>query len=277
MRGIAGRLEVQVQELGLKREALLEGVLERLDLDAAGLAATPAPPEDWSAKDAVGELSAIRSSLRRLGNVNLGAVIELEEIDSRLGELAGQRADLEKSIEDLRGTIGRLNKLSKQRFKETFDDVNRVFREVFPKLFQGGRAELALTDENDLLETGVEIHVQPPGKRLGNLNLLSGGEKAMTAISLIFSLFLHKPSPFCVLDEVDAPLDEANIGRFTSIVSDMSTRSQFLLITHNKRTMEAARRLYGVTMPEPGVTRIVSVDLDTAARHVERTGVAAIA
>jgi chromosome segregation protein len=151
--------------------------------------------------------------------------------------------------------------LSRQRFRETFDAVNDIFRVTFPKLFQGGKAWLVLTDESNLMETGVEIHVQPPGKKVGNLNLLSGGEKALTAVSLIFSLFLHKPSPFCVLDEVDAPLDDANIGRFAHMVADMSDRSQFVLITHNKRTMESCDMLYGVTMRDPGISKIVSVEM----------------
>jgi chromosome segregation protein len=175
--------------------------------------------------------------------------------------MRSQRDDLERSIEDLRGTIGRLNRLSKQKFKETFDAVNGIFQETFPKLFLGGRAWLTLTDETNLLETGVEIFVRPPGKKLGNLDLLSGGEKALTAVSLIFSLFLYKPTPFCVLDEVDAPLDDANIGRFARMVGDMASRSQFVLITHNKRTMECCDMLYGITMREPGVSKIVSVEL----------------
>jgi chromosome segregation protein len=191
----------------------------------------------------------------------VGAVAELEELESRLVELTSQRDDLEKSIEDLRGTISRLNRLSRQRFRETFEAVNEIFRETFPRLFQGGKAWLTMTDEQNLLETGVEIFVQPPGKKVGNLNLLSGGEKALTAVSLIFSLFLYKPSPFCVLDEVDAPLDDANIGRFARMVADMSDRSQFVLITHNKRTMESCDMLYGVTMREPGVSKIVSVEM----------------
>jgi chromosome segregation protein len=208
------------------------------------------------------ELERIRDSIRRLGTVNVGAVTELEELEGRLTEMTGQRDDLEKSIEDLRNTISRLNRMSRQRFQDTFVAVNDIFKDLFPKLFQGGKAWLELTDENNLLETGVEIFVRPPGKKVGNLNLLSGGEKALTAVSLIFSLFLFKPSPFCVLDEVDAPLDDANIGRFAGLVSDMCDRSQFVLITHNKRTMETCDVLYGVTMQEPGVTKIVSVEIE---------------
>ena len=259
-----GRCELRKKQLDLERATLLEGVLERLGVGGEEVLSTEVP-EDATIASLATDLEGVRGRIRRLGTVNLGAVAELEEIETRLAELCGQRDDLERSIEDLRNTIAKLNRLSKQRFLETFEDVNRLFQATFPKLFQGGKASLALTDPENLLETGVEIFVQPPGKRLGNLDLLSGGEKAMTAISLIFALFLHKPSPFCVLDEVDAPLDEANIGRFGRIVAEMCERSQFLLITHNKRTMEICDTLYGVTMPEPGVSRMVAVDLSQAA------------
>ncbi|MCL2761477.1 MAG: chromosome segregation protein SMC, partial [Desulfuromonadales bacterium] len=147
-------------------------------------------------------------------------------------------------------------------FSETFNLVNEKFKEIFPKLFCGGVAELRLTNEEDLLETGLEIVVQPPGKKLQNVSLLSGGEKALTAVALIFSIFLIKPSPFCLLDEVDAPLDDANIGRFNSMIRDMAEFSQFILITHSKTTMAVADTLYGVTMEEPGVSKLVSVKLN---------------
>jgi chromosome segregation protein len=258
------KCELRRKQFELERSTLLEGASERLGIGADELTATEIA-EGVDAATLAADLEAVRGKIRRLGTVNLGAVAELEEIEKRLAELCGQRDDLERSIEDLRGTIARLNKLSRQRFQETFEEVNRIFQTTFPKLFHGGKASLALTDPENLLETGVEIFAQPPGKRLGSLDLLSGGEKAMTAIGLIFALFLHRPSPFCVLDEVDAPLDEANIGRFARIVAEMCERSQFLVITHNKRTMEICDTLYGVTMPEPGVTRMVSVDLSQAA------------
>ncbi|MBI5505681.1 MAG: chromosome segregation protein SMC [Deltaproteobacteria bacterium] len=263
VRAELGRWELKRKEAELERKSVLEGASERLGAGVAELMTVDV--ETTPAEVLVAELEVVRGKVRRLGTVNLGAVVELEEIETRLSELTRQRDDLDRSIEDLRGTIARLNRLSRRRFQETFDEVNRIFQLTFPKLFHGGRASLALTDAENLLETGVEIFVQPPGKRLGNLDLLSGGEKAMTAIGLVFALFLHKPSPFCVLDEVDAPLDEANIGRFARMVAEMSERSQFLLITHNKRTMEVCDTLYGVTMPEAGVTRMVSVDLSQAA------------
>ncbi len=156
----------------------------------------------------------------------------------------------------------RINRASRERFRETFDLVNEKFQQVFPRLFNGGRAGLALTqDEGGGLEAGVEIFAQPPGKKLQSVNLLSGGEKALTAVSLIFAIFLVKPTPFCLLDEVDAPLDEANVGRYNELVREMSKASQFILITHNKRTMEMVDALYGVTMEEPGVSKLISVRL----------------
>jgi chromosome segregation protein len=259
------RIELSVKECELERASLEEGLRERLGLEpeAIPLVASEARANDPGADVATlgEELERVRGAIRRLGVVNVGAVAELEEIEQRLNELTSQKNDLERSMEDLRGTIARLNRLSRQRFKDAFDRVNEIFHHTFPRLFHGGKAWLQLTDENNLLETGVEIFVQPPGKKLGNINLLSGGEKALTAVSLIFSLFLHKPSPFCVLDEVDAPLDDANIGRFARMVLEMSDRSQFLLITHNKKTMESCNMLYGVTMREPGVSKIVSVEM----------------
>jgi len=257
-------MEIALKECELERASIDSGLRERLGIGEADLATDGSTPSIREGRDAAmlsDDLDRVHAAIRRLGAVNVGAVAELEEIDARLGELVAQRDDLERSIEDLRGTISQLNRLSRQRFKDTFDKVNDIFHETFPRLFHGGKAWLSMTDESNLLETGVEIFVQPPGKKLGNIDLLSGGEKALTAVSLIFSLFLHKPSPFCVLDEVDAPLDDANIGRFARMVDEMSARSQFLLITHNKKTMESCDTLYGVTMREPGVSKIVSVEL----------------
>ncbi|HIF63535.1 MAG TPA: chromosome segregation protein SMC [Deltaproteobacteria bacterium] len=253
-----------VRECDLEFRSIEDQLKERLGVTAGELMADRGNLEQAGADqdtELVAELDAVRNRIRRLGTVNVGAVTELEEVEARFVELGGQRDDLEKSIEDLKGTISRLNRMSRDRFKETFETVNSIFQETFPRMFQGGKASLSLCDENNILESGVEISVQPPGKRAGTLALLSGGEKALTAVSLIFSIFLHKPSPFCILDEVDAPLDDANIGRFARMVADMSDKSQFLLITHNKKTMDSCGMLYGVTMNEPGISKIVSVDL----------------
>ena len=176
--------------------------------------------------------------------------------------MAAQRDDLNEAIESLKLAIARINRTSRERFKEAFEAVNEMFQQVFPRLFRGGEARLTLTNEDDLLEAGVEIVAMPPGKRLQNVTLLSGGEKALTATALVFSIFLIKPSPFCVLDEVDAPLDDANVGRFNEMLQEISHFSQFIVITHNKLTMAEADKLYGVTMQDPGMSKIVAVDLD---------------
>ena len=161
----------------------------------------------------------------------------------------------------LQQTITKLNRICRLRFKESFEQIDREFQAIFPKLFQGGKASLTLTDENDYLETGVDIAAQPPGKKLQSVGLLSGGEKALTAVSLLFAIFLTKPSPFCFLDEVDAPLDDVNLERFIDMVKEMTRLSQFMIVTHNKQTMLAADVLYGVTMEDPGVSKVVSVEM----------------
>ncbi len=174
------------------------------------------------------------------------------------------------AVEQLEKAIQKINRTSRKLFRDTFGAINDKFQEVFPRLFRGGRARLSLTGEGDgdILEAGVEIMAQPPGKKNSTVDQLSGGEKALTAVALIFSIFLIKPSPFCVLDEVDAPLDDANVDRYNEIVREMTDRSQFIVITHNKRTMEIADNLYGVTMQEPGVSRLVSVNINKIAEKV---------
>jgi chromosome segregation protein len=207
------------------------------------------------------ELDEHRAQLERLGQVNLAAFDEYEELHKRHAQLEEQRADLEESVQRIRSAIAKMNRLCRQQFRDAFDAVNEHFIGAYPSLVGGGTARLSLTDEEDLLESGVDIFVQPPGKRLQNLGLLSGGEKAMAAIALLLALFRVKPSPFCVLDEVDAPLDEANGARFNLMLREMSRVSQFLVITHNRKTMECADALYGITMPKPGVSQIVAVEL----------------
>jgi chromosome segregation protein len=210
----------------------------------------------------VQRLSEARKRLDRLGEVNLVAVQEYVEVKERYDTLEAQRQDLEESVRSIRQSIAQLNRTCRERFRETFDRVNVLFQEGYPRLVGGGNARLVLTDEEDMLETGVDIEAQPPGKRLQNMSLLSGGEMAMTAIALIFALFQVKPSPFCLLDEVDAPLDEANGARFNHLLREMAHLSQFIVITHNKKTMECVDTLYGVTMQNPGVSTLVSVRLD---------------
>ncbi|MBI5328289.1 MAG: chromosome segregation protein SMC [Deltaproteobacteria bacterium] len=207
-------------------------------------------------------IDELRTQIGELGEVSLGAIEEYKELETRHQFLLDQQMDLNNSVDTLHKAINRINRTTRERFRETFDAINLKFQEVFPKFFQGGRADLRLVDEGDLLESGIEIVAQPPGKRLQNISLLSGGEKALTATSLIFSIFLIKPSPFCLLDEVDAPLDDANIDRFNGFLKEMSKKSQFILITHNKRTMEIADTLFGITMEEPGISKTVSVQLN---------------
>jgi len=231
---------------------------------ASDAVAAELPPEadiaDWEAKSV-----DLEQKIRRLEPVNLAAIQEFAEQSTRKVYLDTQYGDLTQALETLEGAIKKIDRETRTRFKETFDKVNVGLQELFPRLFGGGHAFLELTGE-DLLDTGVSIMARPPGKRVTSISLLSGGEKALTAVALVFSIFRLNPAPFCLLDEVDAPLDEANVSRFCSMVAEMSERVQFLFVTHNKATMEAANQLCGVTMREPGVSRLVSVDLAEAAK-----------
>lgn len=250
-------LDLQLTEHRITLAHLEQTIRERYQRELADVEVSQ--DEELGADET--HLARLKERIAGMGEVNVGALAEIAELEERQQFLGRQRDDLDGALEDLKKTIGRLNRASKARFRETFDRVDATFREVLPKLFGGGKGQLRLTNEEQILESGVEVIVQPPGKRIGPLDLLSGGEKALTAVSLIFSLFLIRPSPFCFLDEVDAPLDDANIGRFNNMVREMSAHSQFILITHNKRTMEVAETLYGVTMEEPGVSKVVSVRL----------------
>ena len=203
----------------------------------------------------------LREKIERLGPVNMMAIEEFDDLDERYEFLTAQRKDLVESIDATVDAIGRINKTTRERFREAFDAINTHFQQTFSTLFGGGRAGLVLLDETDLLESGIDIIAQPPGKRLQSIQLLSGGEKALAAMALMFAIFKFRPSPFCLLDEIDAPLDEANIGRFVEMLRGMQSETQFILVTHNRKTMEIADRLYGVTMEEPGVSKLVSVQL----------------
>jgi chromosome segregation protein len=212
-------------------------------------------------------LTDLEARMRRLEPVNLAAIQEFEEQSRRKEYLDAQNADLSSALETLETAIRKIDRETRGRFKDTFDRVNAGMQELYPRLFGGGHAYLELTGE-DLLDAGVAIMARPPGKRVSNISLLSGGEKALTAVSLVFAIFRLNPAPFCLLDEVDAPLDEANVSRFCALVREMSEQVQFLIVTHNKTTMEAAHQLSGVTMREPGVSRLVSVDMAEATRMV---------
>jgi len=222
-------------------------------------------PEEFDVAEAKARLDELRAKIEALGPVNMMALEELEQVGERLHFLGAQKADLDRAIADTQAAIAEIKRRSRERFEEAFAVINVHFMQMFQELFGGGRGEMRLIDESDVLESGIEIIAQPPGKRLQNVLLLSGGEKAMAALSLVLAIFRYRPSPFCLLDEVDAPLDEVNIGRFADKVIELSRQTQFMIITHSKRTMEAAQTLYGVTMEDPGVSRLVSVRLTSAA------------
>jgi len=255
------KLEMKRETLESNRKHLEEAMLEKHRVELAR------ELHDYHLRPPVSEsdesrLKELRDLIDRMGEINLTAIEEYEELAGRYDFLTSQKKDLESALEQLETAITKINKTSRKLFRETFDAVNAKFQEVFPRLFRGGNAYLRLTgSDEELLDAGVEIFAQPPGKKNTTVEQLSGGEKALTAVAMIFSIFLIKPSPFCILDEVDAPLDEANVGRYNELVRSMTDSSQFIVITHNKRTMEIADSLYGVTMEEPGCSKLVNVNL----------------
>ncbi len=266
------RLETEAASVAPPAEAVASDA-EEAEADApddesvaeSALAARDARKNALLARDPLEErqrqLGLIRNSIQSLGDVNIGAIEEHEELAERFRFLSEQKEDLEKTIRSLQEAISRINRTSRRRFRETFEQVSKRFSENFPRLFGGGKASLLLTDAEDVLEAGIDIMAMPPGKRLQNVNLLSGGEKTMTALALLVAVFQVRPSPFFLLDEVDAALDDANVGRFNDLIREMAQHSQFLVITHNKRTIEVADVLYGVTMEQKGVSKLVSVAL----------------
>jgi chromosome segregation protein len=254
--------ELALQEVRVRREGFTDQ-LEQTNFDLDSLLAEMddgASIEGWDAK-----LEKVRRRIERLGPINLAAIDEFKEQSERKEYLDSQLADLNDALETLEGAIHKIDKETRTRFRETYNNVNVGFQKLFPKMFGGGHAYLELTGD-DLLSAGVTVMARPPGKRNSTIHLLSGGEKALTAVALVFAIFELNPAPFCLLDEVDAPLDDANVARFCDIVKSMSEKVQFVFITHNKITMEMARQLTGVTMQEPGVSRLVSVDLDEAVK-----------
>lgn len=239
-------IDEQLAEAGVDREELM-----------------PSIPEEATVKEWAEHLAEVERKIQKLGPINLAAIEEHQEQLQRKEYLDEQFKDITDALETLEDAIGKIDRETKAMFRETFDAVNSKLQELFPRLFGGGQAKLELTSE-DLLEAGVAVMARPPGKRVSSIQLLSGGEKALTAVALVFAFFHLRPSPFCMLDEVDAPLDDANVGRFAKMVEEMSSQVQFIFITHNKVTMELSNQLMGVTMQEPGVSRLVSVDVDEA-------------
>jgi chromosome segregation protein len=247
----AGAAETETEGADSEDEAVPSQGLAAADRPAADLETTP---------EAM--VAALRAKIDRLGPVNMMAVEQFDELEARHAFLTAQRQDLVDAIAATGDAIKRIDRTSRERFQEAFTAINQYFQETFATLFGGGRAGLVLLDEGDALESGIDIIAQPPGKRLQNVQLLSGGEKALVAMALMFALFQYRPSPFCLLDEIDAPLDDANIGRFVEMLQRLQEKTQFILITHNRKTMEIADRLYGVTMEEPGVSKLISVQLN---------------
>jgi len=232
------------------------------DAVSAAPDAAVAPPAAAGSMSAEEAIVALKEKIERLGPVNMMAIEQFDDLENRHVFLTTQRKDLVDSIAQTSEAITRIDETTRARFTEAFTAIQANFQVTFSTLFGGGRAGLTLLDENDPLESGIDIVASPPGKRLQSVQLLSGGEKALTAISLMFAIFRYKPSPFCLLDEIDAPLDDANVSRFVDMLRGMLDRTQFILITHNRRTMEIANRLYGVTMEEPGVSKLISVNLN---------------
>jgi chromosome segregation protein len=266
-------LEADANECALKRERaralseeLLRAFIEKFGAEFDAMAAEIIPALDGRiAAEDDARIVDLRAKMERIGEVNLAADSEVKELEERASVLGTERADLQSALDDLTKTITHLNREARKRFAETFEGAAKNFAELFPKLLRGGKGRLELTDAGDVLEAGVNVLVQPPGKKVKEIGLLSGGEKALSAMALIFSLFLLNPSPFCVMDEVDAPLDEFSLAAFTTLMAELKLRSQFIVITHNQRTMQRADQIHGVTMDRPGVSRIISLRIPQAA------------
>lgn len=264
-RDALGALQLSLQELTVRR-ATIEEQMQTAGILVASL--QESLPQDAQAQVWEQNLESIRERIRRLGAINLAAIEEYDATHERAMYLEAQHKDLTEALDALESAIAKIDRESRDRFKETFDMVNHNLKDLFPRVFNGGEAYLELTSD-DLLETGVTIMARPPGKKNATIHLLSGGEKALTAMALVFSLFKLNPSPFCMLDEVDAPLDDSNVGRFCNLVKEMAKSVQFIYITHNKLTMEMANTMMGVTMKEPGVSRIVTVNIEEAAEMAQ--------
>ncbi len=254
------KLQVAETEISLRLQHLSESIFDKYHVRVEDLEVDDTVTLDHEARET--RQNELKEQIERLGEVNVAAIEEYQELSERYRFLTEQSEDLRRTMESLRNAIQKINRTSRKLFTETFEQISAKFEETFPRLFNGGKARLSLTEGEDVLEAGVEIVAQPPGKRLQNVTLLSGGEKTLTAVSLLFAIFQVKPSPFFLLDEVDAALDDANVGRFNALLHEMTTRSQFVLITHNKATIELSDTLYGITMEEPGISKVVSVKLN---------------
>ncbi|MEP6850285.1 MAG: chromosome segregation protein SMC [Acidobacteriota bacterium] len=255
-------IEIGQAETVTRLQNIEEKCLQDLNLALAELVSQQQADDEFELESGRAEANHLRERLENFGAINMLALEELAEAEERLLFLTSQRQDIIDSIAATEEALREIKERSRERFRRAFEAINENFTQFFQELFGGGRGEMTLLEADDILEAGIEVVAQPPGKRLQNILLLSGGEKAMTAISLVLAIFKYRPSPFCLLDEVDAPLDDANVGRFVDKIAEMSEKTQFIVITHNKRTMEAARALYGVTMQEAGVSKVVSVKFE---------------
>ena len=258
--------KMEQSEIRIKMENIASLVEERFNTDLVHVYREHLL-DDFNAADTRAELENQKTLLERLGDVNLTAIQEHEALKERHEFIQAQRQDLLKSIDSIMQVIRKINKTCRDRFMETFEEADNKIKQVFPILFNGGTAGLKLMDEKNPLESGVLVEVRPPGKKLSHMGLLSGGEKALVAMTLLFAIYLIKPSPFCLLDEVDAPLDEANIDRFNNLLKEIRKYSQVVLVTHNRRSMEIVDSLFGVTMENAGVSKMVSVNLSGNERN----------
>jgi chromosome segregation protein len=254
-------LTLSLTETKFRAGQQVSDIRDRYQVELETVSEDSLPPPSCEPEAIDASIAELKEALAQIGGVNLAAIDEYRELEERSGFLAAQESDLVQSMDNLRAAIAKINATTKTLFLEAFEALNARFGEVFASFFEGGHAALHMVDDGDPLESGIEIVAQPPGKKLRHISLLSGGEKTLTAISLLFSSFLIHPSPFCVMDEIDAPLDEENVRRFTRALRPMTAHSQFLVVTHNRRTMEQADVLYGVTMEEAGMSKIVSVKL----------------
>ncbi|PQP35294.1 hypothetical protein C6A37_03235 [Desulfobacteraceae bacterium SEEP-SAG9] len=261
-------LELEQSQQNIKRENLVSRLEEyyhkslfELQTEFSQQADETPETQKLSMDEMEEELTHYRNKIANIDDVNLGAIKEYEQLETRFNFLTEQRDDLVRAVEDLHKVIRKINRITQARFIKTFDLVNEKLSGVFPRLFNGGTARLMLTQPDKPLETGVEFMIHPPGKKLTRMSLLSGGEKALSAIAFIFSIFLIKPASFCLMDEIDAPLDEANIYRFNDLLKIIGEQSQIIMVTHNKKSMEFADTLLGITMEKKGISKVVSVNL----------------
>ena len=258
-------LEIEQSQRNIQRENIAKRFEERYQspfTDARSLSESAGDKPQTTISEMEAELDRCRKKIGDFTDVNLGAIKEYEQLKERFDFLCGQRDDLVKAVDDLHKVIRKINKISQERFLNTFNEINKKIGEVFPSLFEGGTANLVLTEPDKPLETGVEYMIHPPGKKLTRMSLLSGGEKALSAIAFIFAIFLLKPASFCIMDEIDAPLDDSNVYRFNNLLKIIGGKSQIVMITHNKKSMEFADMLFGITMEQMGISKVVSVSLE---------------